>query len=59
MTMRSNSPYSSGGVLDAFYGNTTDSEGRVAVTYQKVVKLPVGKIRPLEQDDGGLENLGL
>jgi len=59
MTMRSNSPYSSGGVLDAFYGNTTDSEGRVAVTYQKIVKLPVGKIRPLEQDDGGLQNLGL
>ncbi len=59
LTMRSNSPYSSGGVLDAFYGNTTDNEGRVAVTYQKIVKLPVGKIRPLEQDDGGLQNLGL
>ena len=59
MTMRSNSPYSSGGVLDAFYGNTTDSDGRVAVTYQKIVRLPVGKIRPLEQDDGGLDALGL
>ena len=59
MTMRSNSPYSSGGVLDAFYGSTTDSEGRIAVTYQKIVKLPVDKILPLEQDDGGLQNLGL
>lgn len=59
MTMRSNSPYASGGVLDAFYGTTTDAEGRVAVTYQKVVKLPVGKIRPLEQEDEGLQNLGL
>lgn len=59
MTMRPNSPYSSGGVLDAFYGSTTDSEGRVAVTYQKIVKLPVGKIRPLDQNDGGLQNLGL
>ncbi|MBA61039.1 MAG: hypothetical protein CMJ76_01620 [Planctomycetaceae bacterium] len=59
MTMRSNSPYSSGGVLDAFYGNTTDSDGSMAVTYQKIVKLPVGKIRPLEQEDGGLQNLGL
>lgn len=59
MTMRSNSPYSSGGVIDAFYGNTTDSQGRVAVTYQKTIKLPVGKIRPLEQDDGGLDSLGL
>ncbi len=59
MTMRSNSPYASGGVLDAFYGTTTDAEGRMAVTYQKVVKLPVGKIRPLEQEDEGLQNLGL
>jgi hypothetical protein len=59
MTMRSNSPYASGGVLDAFYGTTTDADGRMAVTYQKVVKLPVGKIRPLEQEDEGLQNLGL
>ena len=59
MTMRSNSPYASGGVLDAFYGTTSDAEGRMAVTYQKVVKLPVGKIRPLEQEDEGLQNLGL
>ena len=43
----------------AVEGATTDAEGRMAVTYQKVVKLPVGKIRPLEQDDGGLQNLGL
>ena len=59
LTLKSSSPYHSGGVVNAFYSNVSLGEQTSAVTYRLVVRLPVGKIRPLDDADQGMESLGL
>lgn len=59
LTLKSSSPYHSGGVVNAFYTDDSQGEQTSAVTYRLVVRLPVGKIRPLDDTDQGMESLGL
>jgi hypothetical protein len=59
LTLKSSSPYHSGGVVNAFYTDDSLGEQTSAVTYRLVVRLPVGKIRPLDDTDEALESLGL
>jgi prepilin-type N-terminal cleavage/methylation domain-containing protein len=59
LTLKSSSPYHSGGVVNAFYSDDSLGEQTSAVTYRLVVRLPVGKIRPLDDTDEAMESLGL
>jgi len=59
LTLKSSSPYHSGGVVNTFYTDDSLGEQTSAVTYRLVVRLPVGKIRPLDDTDQGMESLGL
>jgi len=59
LTIQSSSPYHSGGVLNTFYMDPSQDSTSSAVTYRMVVRLPVGKIRPLDDTDQGMEALGL
>ncbi len=59
LTLKSSSPYHSGGVVNAFYTDDSLGEQTSAVTYRLVVRLPVGKIRPLDDTDEAMESLGL
>ena len=59
LTLKSSSPYHSGGVVNTFYMDDSLDDQISAVTYRLVVRLPVGKIRPLDDTDQGLESLGL
>jgi prepilin-type N-terminal cleavage/methylation domain-containing protein len=59
LTLKSSSPYHSGGVVNAFYADDSLGEQSSAVTYRLVVRLPVGKIRPLDDTDEAMESLGL
>ena len=59
LTLKSSSPYHSGGVVNTFYTDDSLGDQTSAVTYRLVVRLPVGKIRPLDDTDEGLESLGL
>ncbi len=59
LTLKSTSPYHSGGVVNAFYTDEISDGQASAVTYRLVVRLPVGKIRPLDDTDQGMESLGL
>jgi hypothetical protein len=59
LTLKSSSPYHSGGVVNAFYADDSLGDQTSAVTYRLVVRLPVGKIRPLDDTDEGMESLGL
>ena len=59
LTLKSSSPYHSGGVVNTFYTDDSLGDQTSAVTYRLVVRLPVGKIRPLDDTDAGLESLGL
>jgi prepilin-type N-terminal cleavage/methylation domain-containing protein len=59
LTLESSSPYHSGGVVNAFYTDESLGSQSSAVTYRLVVRLPVGKIRPLDDTDQGMESLGL
>ena len=59
LTLKSSSPYHSGGVVNTFYMDDSLGEQTSAVTYRLVIRLPVGKIRPLDDTDQGMESLGL
>ena len=59
LTLKSSSPYHSGGVVNTFYTDDSLGEQTSAVTFRLVVRLPVGKIRPLDDTDQGMESLGL
>ena len=59
LTIQSSSPYHSGGVLNTFYMDSSLDSSTSAVTYRMVIRIPVGKIRPLDDTDQGMEALGL